>query len=234
MRVLLWILLAVVVLAGAGLAWLALRSPDSGRRRPRRSRPRPRGWPGASTSPSTSSTASAATPTSTTTASRVPVKAGTEGQGGFPFDKKLGVPGLVQAQNITPDPETGLGHWTDGEVLRAMREGVDRKGVALFPMMPYEDFREMSDEDARAIVAYLRTLKPIRHAVAPRRLDFPVNLLDQVRAEARRRPDRDAGPEGRARVRQVPRHDRGLRHLPHAASTPRASRSPARSSRAAG
>jgi mono/diheme cytochrome c family protein len=107
----------------------------------------------------------------------VPIKAGTEGQGGFPFDKKLGVPGLVQAQNITSDPEHGLGRWSDGEILRAMREGVNRKGEALFPMMPYEKLHEMSDEDAKSIVAYLRTLKPIDHAVNPRRLDFPVNFL---------------------------------------------------------
>ena len=53
----------------------------------------------------------------------VPVKAGTEGQGGFPFDKKLGVPGLVQAQNITSDPEYGLGDWTDGEIMRAHPRG---------------------------------------------------------------------------------------------------------------
>lgn len=107
----------------------------------------------------------------------IPVKAGTEGQGGFAFDKKLGVPGLVQAQNITSDPETGLGAWTDGEIMRAIREGVNRKGEALFPMMPYESFRQMSDEDARSVVAYVRTLKPIRHVVAKRQLDFPVNLL---------------------------------------------------------
>jgi mono/diheme cytochrome c family protein len=107
----------------------------------------------------------------------IPIKDGTEGQGGFPFDKKLGVPGLVQAQNITPDPQRGLGGWSDGEILRAMREGVNRKGEALFPMMPYEHFRVMSDEDAKSIVAYIRTLKPVDHAVAPRRLDFPVNLL---------------------------------------------------------
>lgn len=107
----------------------------------------------------------------------VPMKAGTEGQGGFPFDSKLGVPGLVQAQNITQDPETGLGAWTDGEILRATREGVNRKGEALFPMMPYEYFRSMSDEDARSIVVYLRTMKPVPHAVAKRQLDFPVNLL---------------------------------------------------------
>lgn len=107
----------------------------------------------------------------------VPLKAGTEGQGGFLFDKKLGVPGLVQAQNITPDREHGLGGWSDGEILRAMREGVNRKGEALFPMMPYEKLRVMSDEDAMSIVAYLRTLKPVDNAVAPRRLDFPVNFL---------------------------------------------------------
>jgi mono/diheme cytochrome c family protein len=106
-----------------------------------------------------------------------PIKDGTKGQGGFPFDAKLGVPGLVQAQNITQDKEHGLGDWTDGEILRALREGVDRKGEALFPMMPYEGFHEMSDEDARSIVAFLRTVPAVNHPVAPRRLDFPVNLL---------------------------------------------------------
>ena len=107
----------------------------------------------------------------------LPPKPGTEGQGGIPFDKKLGVPGVVQAQNITPDPETGLGRWTDGEVIRAIREGVNNKGQALFPQMPYPYFREMSDEDVRSVVAYLRTLKPIRHSIQPRKLDFPVNFL---------------------------------------------------------
>lgn len=107
----------------------------------------------------------------------VPTRRGTEGQGGFPFDKSLGVPGLVQAQNISSDPEYGLGSWTDGEILRAFREGVKRDGTALFPMMPYQKLRVMSDEDAKSVVVYLRTLKPIRHAVAPRRLDFPVNFL---------------------------------------------------------
>jgi mono/diheme cytochrome c family protein len=107
----------------------------------------------------------------------IPVKAGTEGQGGFPFGPKLGVPGVVQAQNITSDPEFGIGAWTDGEVMRAIREGVNRRGGALFPMMPYLGYREMSDEDVRSVVVYLRTLPPIHHAVAPRKLDFPVNLM---------------------------------------------------------
>jgi mono/diheme cytochrome c family protein len=106
-----------------------------------------------------------------------PVKPGTEGQGGFIFDKKLGFPGIVAAQNITSDPATGLGQWTDGEILRAFREGVDRNGNALFPMMPYQHLRNMCDEDAKSVVAYLRTLKPIQHTVPQKHIEFPVNLL---------------------------------------------------------
>jgi hypothetical protein len=86
-------------------------------------------------------------------------------------------PGTLAAHNLTPDPETGLGRWTDGEVLRAMREGVDRDGRALFPMMPYENFRDLSDADAEAVVAYLRTLSPVPNAVPARKLDFPLPLI---------------------------------------------------------
>lgn len=107
----------------------------------------------------------------------IPRVPGTEGKGGFVFGKSFGIPGTLPARNITPDPETGLGQWTDGEILRAMREGVDRHGDALFPMMPYAAYHEMSDEDARSIVTYLRSLKPIRNAVAKKKIDFPVNLL---------------------------------------------------------
>jgi len=107
----------------------------------------------------------------------MPIKPGTAGQGGFPFGKEFAVPGVVCAQNITPDPENGIGAWTDGEVLRAVREGVDRNGNALFPMMQYQAYRVLSDEDAKAIVAYIRMLPPLKHAVPARKLDFPVNLL---------------------------------------------------------
>ena len=57
---------------------------------------------------------------------------------------------------------TGIGNWTDGEVIRAIREGVSRDGQALFPLMPYAGFRHMSDEDVYALVAYLRTLPPAK------------------------------------------------------------------------
>jgi len=107
----------------------------------------------------------------------MPIKAGTEGKGGFVFDKNLGFPGVVAAQNITSDRETGLGEWSDGEILRAIREGVDRHGNALFPMMPYAGFRHLSDDDAYAIVAYIRTLAPVKNSVPAKRIDFPVNLF---------------------------------------------------------
>ena len=107
----------------------------------------------------------------------LPVKPGTEGLGGYIFDKKVGFPGVVAAQNITQDPADGLGKWTDGEIMRAMREGIDRNGDALFPMMPYQHLRIMSDDDAKAIVAYLRTLKPLPNHVPDKKIDFPVNLF---------------------------------------------------------
>lgn len=106
-----------------------------------------------------------------------PVKPGTEGQGGFIFDKNIGFPGVVAAQNITSDTEFGLGKWSDGEIIRAVREGIDRNGDALFPMMPYEHFRSMSDDDVKSVVVYLRTLKPIHKSVPEKHIDFPVNLF---------------------------------------------------------
>jgi DNA-directed RNA polymerase subunit RPC12/RpoP len=109
-----------------------------------------------------------------------PIKPGTEGGGGECFTKEnAGFPGTVCAQNITPDKESGLGNWTDGEILRAIREGVSRDGSALFPMMPYKLAKNLSDEDAKSIVAYVRSLKPISNKVAKGKsqIDFPVNLL---------------------------------------------------------
>src|SRR5215207_8741457 len=68
-----------------------------------------------------------------TTAYGLPFKPGREGVGGFVWDQRIGFPGTLAASNITPDPETGLGQWSDGEIVRALREGVDREGKALFP-----------------------------------------------------------------------------------------------------
>lgn len=101
------------------------------------------------------------------------------GAHGWVWDEKDGFPGTVAASNITPDPETGIGKWTDGEVLRAMREGVDRDGNALFPIMPYGHFRQMSDDDAKAVVAYIRTLRPVRYEPPAKKLQPPLNIVEK-------------------------------------------------------
>jgi mono/diheme cytochrome c family protein len=93
------------------------------------------------------------------------------------FPPDLGLPGIVSPRNITPDKETGLGNWTDGEKIRAIREGVSRDGTALFPMMGYERFRHMSDEDVYGLVTYLNTLPPVRNPVLRSKIAFPVSLL---------------------------------------------------------
>ncbi len=109
----------------------------------------------------------------------LPYKPGREGVAGLIWDKNIGFPGTLAAANITPDKQTGLGDWTDGEILRAIREGVDRKGNALFPIMPYGHFRAMSDEDAKSIVAYLRTLEPKRYEKPKKSLDVPLNFVEK-------------------------------------------------------
>ena len=63
--------------------------------------------------------------------------------------------------NITPHPEDGIGSWSDAEIIRAIREGVRPDGTIIGPPMPISMYRPMSDEDAAAIVAYIRALPPV-------------------------------------------------------------------------
>ena len=93
-----------------------------------------------------------------------PVLASQEGSGKVIFEQ--GNIRLV-APNITSDPETGLGNWSDDAIARAVREGIAADGTALFPVMPYEHFRELSDEDLASIVVFLRTV-PAAHSNLPR------------------------------------------------------------------
>lgn len=83
--------------------------------------------------------------------------------GGRVFD--LGPLGFVMSRNLTPDPETGLGEWTDEEIKTAIRTGVSRDGRQLFPLMPYRVYNQMAEADLDAIVAYLRSLKPIENLI---------------------------------------------------------------------
>jgi mono/diheme cytochrome c family protein len=86
-------------------------------------------------------------------------------------------PGKLCIRNVTPDPETGIGNWTDGEIIRATREGVTREGDGLFPIMPYFIYRHVADEDVEAVVAYLRSLEPVVSVRPERQIDFPLNML---------------------------------------------------------
>ncbi len=114
-----------------------------------------------------------------TSAYALPIKPGREGVGGFIWNKEIGFPGTLAAPNLTSDRETGLGEWSDDEILRAIREGVDREGKALFPIMPYGKYRHMSDDDAQAIVAYLRTIAPQRYERPEKALDVPMNFIEK-------------------------------------------------------
>ncbi len=87
---------------------------------------------------------------------------GRELAGGTKFEEP---PFTAYAPNITPDPETGIGRWTDAEIITAIREGRRPDGTLIGPPMPIELYRGMSDADVQAIVAYLRTVKPLRNAV---------------------------------------------------------------------
>jgi hypothetical protein len=86
-------------------------------------------------------------------------------------------PGKLCIRNITPDNLTGIGQWTDGEVIRAVREGVDHNGEGLFPIMPYFIYKHVSDKDMEAVVAYLRSVEPVVSDRPERQIDFPLNLM---------------------------------------------------------
>jgi hypothetical protein len=88
-----------------------------------------------------------------------------------------GFPGRLCIRNITPDVETGIGAWTDGEIARAIREGVSRNGEALFPIMPWFMYTILSDEDTAAVIAYMRAQPPVESFRPDRTLDFPLNIV---------------------------------------------------------
>lgn len=70
--------------------------------------------------------------------------------------------GTVYSTNITQDKETGLGAWSDQQIIDAMIKGIRRDGSRILPVMPYEKYSGMAQEDLKALVAYLRTLKPVK------------------------------------------------------------------------
>jgi mono/diheme cytochrome c family protein len=99
-------------------------------------------------------------------------------RGGRNFAGGLAVPtpfGIVYSSNITPDAETGIGHWSEDAFRRAMRFGVDREGRHLYPTFPYDHFTNVSSEDDRALYAYLMTREPVHAPARGNQLSFPFN-----------------------------------------------------------
>jgi mono/diheme cytochrome c family protein len=103
-----------------------------------------------------------------------PIKPGTEGKGGALFDEKDGIPGKIYSKNITPD---GIGKWSDGELIRAITMGVDKDGKALFPIMPYMNYNQMTEEDLYSLITYIKTLNPVEGSYPEKELNFPLNHI---------------------------------------------------------
>jgi mono/diheme cytochrome c family protein len=84
--------------------------------------------------------------------------------------------GILYSTNITPDPDTGLGRWSETAFARAMREGVDREGRHLYPAFPYDHFTLVSDADIKALYAFLMSREPVVATPPPNGLPFPLNI----------------------------------------------------------
>jgi mono/diheme cytochrome c family protein len=98
--------------------------------------------------------------------------AGKELAGGFAFDDPS--VGHVVGPNITPDKETGIGNWSEAQIVTAMRDGKRPAGTIIGPPMPIAVYRQLSDRDADAVAAYLKSLKPVRQAVARTQYKIPL------------------------------------------------------------
>ena len=97
---------------------------------------------------------------------------GNEFSGGLSWDEP---PFKVTAPNITQDKDTGIGAWSDADIKKALRTGVRPNGVQLAMIMPTDFYEIITDRDMDAIVAYLRTLKPISN-----RVDDPIYKMQQI------------------------------------------------------
>lgn len=99
-----------------------------------------------------------------------------EGQA-FAGGRPIATPfGSVYSTNITPDPETGIGGWSEAAFVRAMREGVSREGHHLFPAFPYDHMAKMREDDIRAVYAFIMTREPVRALTPANELAFPFNI----------------------------------------------------------
>jgi mono/diheme cytochrome c family protein len=98
--------------------------------------------------------------------------------GGRPYAGGLSIKtpfGVLYSPNITADRETGIGTWTDAHFVRAVHEGIAKNGQRLYPAFPYESYTLITDDDVKAIKAYLFSLPPVHAQPPPNSLRFPFN-----------------------------------------------------------
>jgi Cytochrome c len=86
----------------------------------------------------------------------------------------ISAPFRIVCPNITPDRETGAGTWPDEVFVHALRQGIGHDGRTLFPMMPYRNFRLLSDEDLASIIVYIRSIPAIRNELPKTSLPPPL------------------------------------------------------------
>jgi mono/diheme cytochrome c family protein len=84
--------------------------------------------------------------------------------------------GTIYSTNITPDPETGIGRWSEQAFVRALRSGVDREGRHLYPAFPYDHFTHVSDDDAKALYSFFMSIEPVKSSAPPNEFPFPLNV----------------------------------------------------------
>ncbi|MCB0730715.1 MAG: cytochrome C [Ignavibacteriae bacterium] len=97
-----------------------------------------------------------------------------KGKGGRYYPEEGGFPGNFYSSNITP---YNLKDWSDAEIYRAITSGVNKNGDALFPLMPYHAYKYLTLDDAKSIIAYLRTIKPIEAKYNKSEFTFPFSLI---------------------------------------------------------
>ena len=115
--------------------------------------------------------------------------------------------------NLTPDKETGIGNWTDAQLMVAIRDGKRPDGSLIGPPMPYDMYRGLSDRDTKAIIAYLRNLKPVKNAT--RKSVYKMPLPPRLRAACRLY--RGCAAHRQGRLWRLPRRaTRPLHGMPHA------------------
>ncbi len=108
-----------------------------------------------------------------------PPKPGRIGAGGELFDQSVGLSGMIVAPNITP---YHVADWSDGEIYRAIVSGLHKDGYAFFPIMPFDVYLYLDNEDIYSIIAYLRALEPIENDTPPRNPSRMMQMIGNLRA----------------------------------------------------